>query len=99
MPEFQAEHSANIGWARYDEASSQLEVDFKNSQGIKTSTYVYDNFPAGDWEAFRLAESKGKYFAYHIRPRYVGHKKGEAAKPEAAPVKPRPTTGDLFNGD
>ncbi len=96
MQSFESEHSSNIGWARYDEDTRQLQVDFKNSKGVKTSTYVYDEFPAAQWEAFKEAQSKGRYFAFEIRPRYVGHKLGEKAKPEAAPIAPTPTTGELF---
>jgi hypothetical protein len=96
MEQFESEYSSNIGWARYHEATRVLEVDFKDKHGNKSSTYTYQEFPASEWAEFREAASKGKFFAERIRPRYVGARQGEKAKPEAAPVLPKPTTGNLF---
>lgn len=66
--------SSNISWARYDEATQRLEIDFKNSKGEKVSTYEYADFPPEEWDAFRASESRGKHFAYRIRPRLKGVK-------------------------
>lgn len=82
--QFESEKSANIGWARYNETKRILEVDFKDQHGRKVSTYQYRDFPLSHWEAFQAAESKGKFFAYEIRPRYVGEK-------VLTPMAPPPT--------
>lgn len=74
MPQFESEKSSNIGWSRYDEATQVLEVDFKNAAGVKTSTYKYEGFAPSEWTRFNEALSKGRHFAYEIRPRYVGVK-------------------------
>jgi hypothetical protein len=66
--------SSNIHWARYDPDKEQLEIDFKNNAGVKVSTYRYDGFKWEDWAAFKASESKGKYFAYKIRPKFRGVK-------------------------
>lgn len=97
MQEFQSEHSANIGWARYDEAKRVLEVDFKNKDGVHTSTYAYAEFQGSDWTEFVEAKSKGQHFAFKIRPRFVGVK---VSGPPAKQPKPGlPQSGELFTGD
>lgn len=73
MPEFAAETSSNIYWARYDDSTRTLEIDFR-SNGEKKSTYRYENFPAEAWAQFNAALSKGMFFAKEIRPRYTGVK-------------------------
>ena len=75
MQSFESKGSSNVGWARYDEAKHLLEVDFKNGAGVKTSTYLYADFPPELWERFQAAESKGRFFAYEIRPKFKGVKK------------------------
>lgn len=96
MEEFEDKRSSNIGWARYNEAELTLEVDFKDKNGNKSSTYSYPNFPASEWAAFKESASRGKFFAERVRNRYVGARLGEKVKPEAAPITPRPSSGDLF---
>lgn len=62
------ESSSNIRWLRYYADTLTLEVDFKtaNSQAVN-STYEYRAFSAMDWAELSAAESKGRYFAEHIR--------------------------------
>lgn len=86
MEQFEAKESSNVGWARYYPERGELEVDFKKD-GVKVSTYVYDGaalgskdakgpgFPKDLWDGFLAAESKGRYFAYVIRPKFRGVKK------------------------
>ncbi len=59
-----AKESGQIDWARYDSDTGVLEIDFK---GKTPSTYAYDGFPAHEWDSFKAAESKGKFFASHVR--------------------------------
>jgi hypothetical protein len=68
-------HSTNVHWARYDESKQELEIDFKNAKGEKTSTYRYPGFSILDWRKFQDAPSKGKHFAFEIRPKFKGEKK------------------------
>lgn len=75
MEQFTADKSSNVGWARYDSETQVLEIDFRNAAGEKASTYTYAGFPPEDWAAFQAAESKGKHFAYKIRPAFKGVKK------------------------
>ena len=88
MEQFEAKESSNVGWARYYPDRGELEVDFKDKNGVKVSTYVYDGrtehgageppvggFPRDIWEQFKVADSKGRFFAYAIRPKFRGVKK------------------------
>jgi len=74
MSDFEAHESSNIGWARYNATTRVLEVDFKDKTGSKTSTYSYADFPEEMWIEFNASDSKGRFFAYHIRPKYKGVK-------------------------
>lgn len=74
MTDLNLKDSTNLHWARYDEAAQRLEIDFKNAQGVKVSTYAYDNFSPEEWAQFNASSSKGKHFAYRIRPRFKGVK-------------------------
>ncbi len=67
-------HSSNMHWSRYDPETQTLEIDFKNSKGQKVSTYKYENFSHEEWDRFQASDSKGKHFAYHIRPKFTGVK-------------------------
>ena len=71
---FDCQESSNLKWARYDRAAQVLEIDFKNKAGVKVSTYAYDNFPPEAWDSFQKATSRGRHFAYAIRPKYKGRK-------------------------
>lgn len=65
MPEsVHAKESKQLEWMRYDEATQELEIDFR---GKTPSTYTYAGFPPEEWEAFKAAESKGSFFAAHVR--------------------------------
>jgi hypothetical protein len=72
--QFEAKESSNVAWARYDADTRTLEVDFKKD-GVRSSTYIYLEFPPEEWQAFQEAKSKGQHFAYKIRPRFKGTKK------------------------
>lgn len=72
MKQLEVKNSSNIHWARYDEATRTLEIDFKNSKGEKVSTYAYPEFAPEEWDRFQIADSKGQHFAYHIRPKHKG---------------------------
>ena len=74
MAEIQGERSSNIAWARYDKDTGVLEIDFKDSKGKRSSTYAYDNYPLEEWDKFCVSESRGRFFAYEIRPRFQGRK-------------------------
>lgn len=74
MSQFEAKESSNVGWARYDEATHVLEIDFKDKAGNKASTYAYDEFPPAQWQAFMEAPSKGRHFAFAIRPNFRGRR-------------------------
>jgi len=56
--------SAQVQWARYDSETRTLTIDFK---GKIPSSYEYSGFPAEEWEAFKAAENKGKFFADRVR--------------------------------
>lgn len=90
MEQFEAKESSNVGWARYYPERGELEVDFKNKEGARVSTYIYDGtvigaqigeprpalgFPRDVWEQFKVSDSKGRFFAYAIRPKFRGVKK------------------------
>lgn len=86
MPDFEAKESKQIAWARYDEATRVLEIDFRGKDGAKQSTYSYAGFPLDRWLQFISASSKGSFFAYNIRPHYKGVKiwdRRDQPKPEA----------------
>jgi hypothetical protein len=74
MEQFEAKESSNVGWARYDPRTLILEVDFRGKDGLRASTYAYDGVPESLWTEFLRAESKGKFFASEIRPRFKGRK-------------------------
>ena len=63
--QFEAKESSNVSWARYDEATQTLEVDFRDKKtGQKASTYTYAGFPRDEWWDFQHAASKGGYFVF-----------------------------------
>ena len=96
MHEIDCKESSNLHWARWDAASQTLFVDFKNAAGVKVSTYEYRGFLEDDWQAFNAAESKGRHFAYAIRPRYEkgGDRFGLAKKVQ--PAAPAPAQEKLL---
>jgi hypothetical protein len=74
MKDLDCKESKTLEWARYNEATQTLEVDFKNNSGQKQSTYRYDGFPPEAWSQFMASSSRGAHFARYIRPRYKGVK-------------------------
>ena len=60
--EFTSTTVAKIG---YDNANSTLEVAFHNG-----GTYQYMDVPEHIWEAFKSAESQGKFLSQNIKGQY-----------------------------
>jgi KTSC domain len=74
MNHFDGKESRQVHWARYDPATQTLEIDFKDKNGAKASTYSYAEVTAAAWEAFQAAPSKGAHFASAIRNNYKATK-------------------------
>jgi hypothetical protein len=49
----------------YDPERRELSVEF-----VTGRIYLYHDVPGREAEAFRAAESKGRYFNFHIRDHY-----------------------------
>jgi hypothetical protein len=64
MPEIDCKESSNIHWARWNNETQVLEIDFKNAAGVKVSTYEYRGFTGEDYDRLKASESKGRHFAY-----------------------------------
>lgn len=60
-----AVESSNLAAIGYDPEARVLEVEFK-----KGGVYQYAEVPTEEYEALMSAESKGKYLAAYIKPRY-----------------------------
>jgi len=58
--------SSQIGAIGYHPSSSTLRVRFNGSG----STYDYTGVPADSFEAFRKAESIGKFFGAHVKGKF-----------------------------
>lgn len=54
--------SSNIAKLVYNSETQTLEVTFKNE-----TIYLYFKVPEEIWDTFKHAESKGKFFAAHIK--------------------------------
>ena len=50
----------------YDPSRRELHVEF-----VTGRIYIYYDVPEREAEAFRSAQSKGRYFNLHIRDRYA----------------------------
>jgi len=59
-------NSTGIRAARYLKAESLLDVKFCDG-----SIYRYHAVPEKTFEQFLLAESKGRYFNFHLRTKFV----------------------------
>ena len=57
--------SSNIQKIGYDEGQSTLQIWFLNG-----TAYQYFEVPSGVWEAFKTAESKGKFLQSSIRGKF-----------------------------
>lgn len=77
--------STRISMAGYDPESRILALQFKDNPN---RTYRYQDVPAGIWDGFEKAESKGKYF-YSAIFKQFGFTRieadGEVSKIEPAP--------------
>ena len=68
----------------YDEPSRMLRVTF-----VSGAVYDYEDVPAETVEAFRGSGSRGRFFAYKIRPKFTRFHKVERGEPERrAPDQP-----------
>lgn len=57
--------SSNISGLRYDSDRSTLEVSFQHG-----GVYHYYDVPEHIWDAFKMAESKGKYLSDNVKGHY-----------------------------
>lgn len=75
MQQLKVTNSSTIAALRYDEATSQMEIDFKHNED-QVTTYLYEGVSEEAWDKFTAAApSYGKHFAREIKPRYRGVKK------------------------
>jgi hypothetical protein len=58
--------STAIAEMRYDAPSHTLTVTF-----VSGAVYAYPEVPSELYDAFRRAESKGRFFSSEIRPRFT----------------------------
>jgi hypothetical protein len=58
--------SKMLSAAAYDDAQQELYLRFRNTGQV----YRYFEFTATDNQAFLSAESKGRYFRFHIRDHF-----------------------------
>jgi hypothetical protein len=61
--------SSNISEIGYDNDSETLVVEFNHG-----GKYAYDGVPAEEFDALKVAESKGKYFIANIKGKYTFRK-------------------------
>ncbi len=73
MQTLKVENSSTIAAIRYDEATSEMQIDFKHNED-QVTTYRYEGVSKEAWDKFTLAESKGRHFAAEIKLRYQGTK-------------------------
>jgi hypothetical protein len=57
--------SSNVARIGYEQANSTLEVEFHNG-----GVYHYFDVPENIWEAFKFAESKGKFLSESIKGQF-----------------------------
>ena len=69
MADMQKVASSNIDEIGYDKASSTLYVKF-----LSSGVYRYPGVPEAVFDGFKLAKSKGSFFAKSIRPNYKGER-------------------------
>jgi hypothetical protein len=58
--------SSSIASVGYDRATSTLEVEF-----ISGETYAYHDVPEDIYHRLIIAESKGRFVNYEIKPNYA----------------------------
>jgi len=72
--------STAIRAIHHDEKSRTLRVTF-----VSGAVYDYEDVPREVYEAFKAAPSKGRFFAYRIRPKYLEfHKVERGERPDDA---------------
>jgi hypothetical protein len=64
--------STAIRAINYDAPRRRLRVTF-----VSGAVYDYEDVPPETVEAFRAAPSKGRFFAYRIRPKFTRFRKVE----------------------
>ena len=62
--------SSNISHIGYSMETHTLYIRFKGSQTL----YSYADFPSDEFQQFEESESKGKFFAAKIKPKFTGVK-------------------------
>ena len=67
MTEMVPVESSNIKEIGYEDKTEMLRVTFKTDK-----SYEYYGVPQLVWQAFKTAESKGKFFHKNIREKYAG---------------------------
>ncbi len=72
--------SSNIKHVAYDPDSLTMHVQFTSGK-----VYQYADFAPEEFDAFIKAESQGKHFARHIKPRYATPRELSTPEPEAPP--------------
>jgi hypothetical protein len=58
--------SKMISGAAYEDSKQILYLRFRNTGEV----YRYFEFPAADYQAFLGAESRGRFFRFHIRDHF-----------------------------
>ncbi len=66
--------SSHIHAVGHDPATRTLHVQFKDKEGNPGHTYQYGGVTQQQHNDFMLADSKGKHFQQHIRPKHEGLK-------------------------
>mgnify|MGYP003747505563 CR=1 FL=1 len=66
MEEFNIIGSSVLSRAVYDEKLRILTITFKNGK-----SYSYYNLPQEIWQAFKEADSKGRFFISNIKGKYI----------------------------
>lgn len=74
-------HSTNVKMARYDAASRQLTVAFKDKNGRAGGVYLYDDVTEDEAVQFAKYQSKGSYVHDVLIGRGNKPGKGHARKP------------------
>lgn len=59
--------SKMISAAAYEESKQILYLRFRGTGAV----YRYFEFPIADYQAFLAAESRGRYFRFHIRDHFL----------------------------
>jgi hypothetical protein len=77
--------STAIRTLSYDDDSRTMFVGF-----VEGDLYAYFDVPAELYQAFRQARSKGRFFAYKVRPRFRYQKVAEVSPSPAGRAWPPP---------